>query len=168
VPDPGAVDGVAPAPEDLDPDARLPRRAIRFEPTSLPPPWELAPLADDLPDVDEDALFDALEELREAEYASAPKHQMAGFADPVQGAEMELECQLVTNGLYCGDPSGFRDPRAEALKAGASDWRLLLQVDSDDDLGVMWGDLGRIYFWVREQDARRGDFSGVWLILQCS
>jgi uncharacterized protein YwqG len=43
---------------------------------------------------------------------------------------------------------------------------LLLQVDSDD-VGMMWGDGGRLYFWIREQDARRADFSNVWMILQC-
>jgi uncharacterized protein YwqG len=41
-------------------------------------------------------------------------------------------------------------------------------MDSDDDLGVMWGDLGTLYFWVQESAARKGDFSNVWLVLQCS
>jgi uncharacterized protein YwqG len=65
---------------------------------------------------------------------------------------MQLECQLVTNGLYCGDASGYDDPRRRALETGATDWRLLLQIDSDDVLGSMWGDSGRVYFWIREQD----------------
>lgn len=81
---------------------------------------------------------------------------------------MELECQLVTNGLYCGDSSGYKDPRAESLKAGAANWKLLLQLVSDDDLGVMWGDSGTVYFWVEEQAASVGRFENTWLILQCS
>jgi uncharacterized protein YwqG len=32
---------------------------------------------------------------------------------------------------------------------------------------MMWVDTGRIYFWIREQDARAGDFSKAWMILQC-
>ncbi len=28
-------------------------------------------------------------------------------------------------------------------------------------------DAGLLYFWIREQDARRRDFDKVWLILQC-
>jgi len=37
-------------------------------------------------------------------------------------------------GLYCGDASGYRDPRGLArLRPGAADWRLLLQVDSQDE-----------------------------------
>ena len=50
-------------------------------------------------------------------------------------------------------------------------WQLVFEEqfdDSDNDLDVMWGDVGKIYFWVREQDAREHDFSGVWLILQCA
>jgi uncharacterized protein YwqG len=32
----------------------------------------------------------------------------------------------------------------------------------------MWGDLGRLYYWIRLQDLARADFSGVWMVLQCS
>lgn len=51
---------------------------------------------------------------------------------------MELECQLVSNGIYCGDPSGYAGPEAARLKPGARDWSLLLQLDTDDDRGMMW------------------------------
>jgi uncharacterized protein YwqG len=44
---------------------------------------------------------------------------------------------------------------------------LLLQLDTDDDAGMMWCDVGSLYFWIREQDARAGDFSKIWMILQC-
>lgn len=81
---------------------------------------------------------------------------------------MELEAQLVTNGIYCGDEAGYKDPRVPSLEPGVKDWRLLFQFDTDDDLGVMWGDCGTVYFWVREDDARAGSFANVWLILQCS
>ena len=54
------------------------------------------------------------------------------------------------------------------MEAGARNWRLLFQMDSDEDLGVMWGDVGMLYFWVAEAAARKADFSNVWLVLQCS
>ena len=92
---------------------------------------------------------------------------MLGHPDEIQG-DMKLECQLVTNGLYCGDSTGYEDPRAAELEADASDWRLLLQVASDEDAGAMWGDLGRLYYWIRDQDLRRGAFDASWLVLQCT
>ena len=97
---------------------------------------------------------------------SEPIHRIAGFPEAIQNP-MELECQLVSHGLYCGDSSGYRDPRASSLTAGAADWRLLLQLDSDDDVDWMWGDAGRLYFWIRNDDLRRAAFENVWCIEQC-
>ena len=93
-------------------------------------------------------------------------HRLLGHPDPVQG-DMQLECQLVANGVYCGDASGYRDPRAARLRPGAADWRLLLQVDSQDDAGMMWGDVGRLYYWIRQEDLTAGRWDRTWLILQC-
>jgi len=31
----------------------------------------------------------------------------------------------------------------------------------------MWGDLGRLFFWIRRDALAAGDFSGVFLQLQC-
>ena len=95
-----------------------------------------------------------------------PEHWLGGHPDQVQN-EMALDCQLVSNGVYCGDSSGYESARGRALAPGAADWTLLFQCDSDDDLQLMWGDLGRIYFWIRKQDLRAGDFSRTWTILQC-
>jgi uncharacterized protein YwqG len=81
---------------------------------------------------------------------------------------MELECQLASNGLYCGDTTGYSDPRAGELASGASEWKLLFQIDSDDALDFMWGDSGRLYYWVLKDEAQRGDFANAWLVLQCS
>ena len=107
-------------------------------------------------------------EITDLPYQGTPKHQISGFPAPVQGDGMELECQLVSNGLYCGDPTGYNDPRVSSLSSGAENWRLLFQFDTDDDLNMMWGDCGTIYYWVDEQSARTNDFSSSWLILQCS
>jgi uncharacterized protein YwqG len=108
-----------------------------------------------------------LTDLQARPFQGLPQHQIGGFPSPVQGDIMELECQLVSHGIYCGDESGYRDPRATELGASARDWKLLLEFDSDDDLDVMWGDGGMLYFWVREQDARAGKFADTWLVLQC-
>jgi uncharacterized protein YwqG len=96
----------------------------------------------------------------------APLHQVLGHPEPVQN-EMQLECQLVSNGVYYGSPEGSQDPRARDLEPGATSWRLLLQLDSDDDVGFMWGDVGMLYFWIHENDLTKHDYSNVWMILQC-
>ena len=56
------------------------------------------------------------------------------------------------NCTHCGTPEGYESPEAAQL---VGKWRLLLQLDSDDDAGMMWGDEGTLYFWVPEADARR-------------
>lgn len=96
-----------------------------------------------------------------------PIHRCGGHEQELQG-DMRLECQLVTNGLYCGDGSGYKDPRRFTLEQGASDWQLLAQFDSDEkQLRWMWGDAGRVYFWARRQDIEAANFDGAWAILQC-
>jgi uncharacterized protein YwqG len=64
-------------------------------------------------------------------------------------------------------PGRVSRPRAEQLRTGAASWRLLLQLDTDDDLGWMWGDVGRLYFTIRQEDLAAYDFSRAWMVLQC-
>ncbi|WP_438445399.1 YwqG family protein [Gorillibacterium sp. sgz5001074] len=106
------------------------------------------------------------EEVGEYNRTTSVTHQLLGHPGLIQG-DMQLECQLASNGLYCGDGSGYRDPRRAELEAGAAAWRLLLQVDSEEEAGMMWGDSGRLYFWIREEDLRERQFDRVWLSLQC-
>lgn len=151
-------------PTPLPADCDLKQRHIAFSLISLPPSWETDEIQSlGLVDAEVDSLIDIRAEL----YGDGPHHQIGGFPDPIQTPEMDLECQLVTNGLYCGDPSGYNDPRAANLRAGAKDWSLLFQMDSDDDMELMWGDVGMIYFWVKREEARKLDFSNAWLIQQC-
>jgi uncharacterized protein YwqG len=79
---------------------------------------------------------------------------------------MELDCQLASNGIDLGEPGAYDSERARALAAGRRDWTLLAQVDSDDDLGWMWGDAGRVYRWLRRQDLAAGRWDAAWGIVQ--
>ena len=139
----------------------------RFRPITLQPHREItyAPLGTELEAVglspDDGAAYD---ELIEAD--GAPLHRLLGHPDPIQG-DMQLECQLASHGLYVGDPSGYRDSRAADLRAGAVDWRLLLQIDSDEEADMMWGDAGRIYYWMHKDAMRERRWDEAWLILQC-
>ena len=151
-------------PTPLPADSVLPKRSVAFHLSKLPPSSETPELkAVGLTEAEMDLFM----EQRASLYGEQPHHQIGGFADPVQNPEMDEECQLVTHGLYCGDATGYDDPRAAKLKEDAGDWSLLFQMDTDDDLKVMWGDAGMIYFWVRRDDARRLKFDNTWVILQC-
>lgn len=148
-------------PPGLPSHGRYPEVAIEAaESVSFPGPERLGEVIGELPD-DEWAAVD------ERRRSDLPAHQIGGYPSPVQGEGMELECQLASNGVYVGDSEGYSSPQAQALQAGASDWRLLLQLDSNDAADMMWGDVGMLYFWVRKQDSANKDFSNVWMVLQC-
>lgn len=110
---------------------------------------------------------DEYDRLREGVFGGRPQHHLFGYPSPIQSGDMDLECQLAANGLFCGNESGYKDPRRAALEAGRTDWVLLLQLDTDDDAGMMWGDAGMLYFWIRKQDLQEGRFDRCWMILQC-
>ncbi len=93
-------------------------------------------------------------------------HHVGGHPQPIQG-EMRGECQLASSGINAGSPRGYASPRAKALLRRKNAWRLLLQIDSDDVPGWMWGDLGRLYLWIRDPDLASRRFDRAWLILQC-
>ena len=120
-------------------------------------------------------LGEAIGELSDDEWAAVderrrtdlPAHQIGGYPSPVQGEGMELECQMASNGVHVGEPEGYNSAQAQSLQAGAADWQLLLQLDSNDAADMMWGDVGMLYFWVRKQDSANKDFSKVWMVLQC-
>ncbi len=152
-------------PPDLPEDAKFVSRRLEFEPEwTLPTSIFLNGNRVSKWSNDEyGRLLDQFSATPAEKYAV---HRCAGHPQEVQNA-MQLECQLVTNGLYCGDPSGYKNPRRTLLENGAADWRLLMQFDSDERLGWMWGDVGRIYFWSRRQDIKTKNFLASWAIMQC-
>jgi len=146
--------------------ALFPERRLRFTP-EWTLPTRLDAGGEDLSIWGSEDYAALLQQLMSVSDEREPVHRCGGHPQEVQG-DMRLECQLVTNGLYCGDATGYEDPRAAALEEGAADWQLLLQIDSDESrLGWMWGDVGRLYFWIRRQDLAAKDFDGVWVVLQC-
>lgn len=90
----------------------------------------------------------------------AVHHQLLGNPQTIQD-DMRLECQLAANGV-----SDINDPRAKELSKGANEWQLLLQVDSDDEIGMEWGSTGMLYYWLKAADLKKSVFDGAWLVLQ--
>lgn len=95
-------------------------------------------------------------------------HRIGGYPVCIQPAkDPKLEAHLVSQGLYCGDQSGYREGKERGLWPGAAEWELLLQVDSEGGIGMGWGDDGRLYFLIDKSDLRQRRFEKAWMILQC-
>jgi uncharacterized protein YwqG len=157
--------GVKSRPYPKDIKVRYEVRMLEAKPVVTYPPWENEKVkALGLPGDDDDLYCDYIDSV----FDGKPRHQVGGYPSPVQSGDMDLECELASNGLYCGDESGYNDARAKALAANRTDWILLLQIDTDDGAAMMWGDCGRLYFWIRKQDLAARDFANVWMVLQCS
>ncbi len=101
-----------------------------------------------------------LNSIQSPEEKKIPRHQMFGTPDQLQD-DMQLQSALVSQGITA---SG--DPRAAAAGKQKGDWQLLLQVDSDDRAGMLWGSYGLIYYWLRDQDIKARQFSQAWLVQQ--
>jgi len=102
------------------------------------------------------ALIDRLEEIEEEE---GPIHRLLGYPDTIQDDDIQTASQLGSSG-----DAAAADPAARV--AGATDWGLLLQIDSDHATRVTFGDSGRIYLAMRGDDLEAQRWGRAWLTLQ--
>ena len=94
----------------------------------------------------------------------------------------EGETELTTNHHLLGNYNGIQHEyyELELIKVRASlenlsieqidkalNWKLLFQLDSDRNLGLNWGDWGKIYFFIEEQDLSERRFDKVKIIGDC-
>jgi uncharacterized protein YwqG len=95
-------------------------------------------------------------------------HRLLGHPQPIQG-DMPGEYELASRRVSPVGGAAARDDVSETAAAGvaASSWRLLLQLDSQTEVGMMWGDVGRLYFWIRDDALAARSWSEAWMILQC-
>lgn len=112
------------------------------------------------------AAFWDYEQLR-GSIGGGPVHRIGGYPNELQQT-MEMEAHMVTHGIHCGDREGYEEGARRGPHAGAADWRLLLELDSEDALDIMWGDSGRLYFWIHKDGLAARRFDKAWLILQCA
>ena len=87
-------------------------------------------------------------------------------------AESYAYCELFTQ-VSASDGSVHRmggypnQVQYSKLEPTDDDWQLLMQLDSEDEAGMMWGDVGRLYFTIREQDLKSLSFDKTWMNWQC-
>ena len=163
---------VAPAefPRDLEEDFRLPELAAELSGGTDAPDFQDACLALDYPFTANDyRFFD--QARRELGYAYPDnRSQLLGWPDIIQN-NMTLECELVSRGHYLwGSWESVPQEERDTLRApSVQDWRLLFQLDTvaSGDFELMFGDCGRIYFYIRKEDLLARRFDRAWLVLQC-
>jgi uncharacterized protein YwqG len=115
------------------------------------------------------AMNDAFYENRQP-----PARRLGGYPDWMKDRQTQ-ECfdeqrpfGLHRIGGYPDDIQG--DPKAEADRmapGNESAWELLFQVDSEEAAGICWGDVGRLYFLVRQDDLLHRRFENTWLVADC-
>lgn len=146
------------APADLAPESLLKESGLTFESEWTLPPYE-SPMTDGLEMTDEEE-----EAYLEAD-GEEPIHRLFGHPQQVQGF-VPYEIAMATSGVFNGS---WDSPEAEKARATYDEWVLLLQLDSDwETNGMMWGDVGRLYFYIRKEDLAKRCFDRVWLMMQCS
>lgn len=135
--------------------------------TTIPEPDDI-----DLDDDGYDA-YDAAEQALRARVAGAVPpgwtlgglHQLGGHPRSIQNWVGE-EAVQAARGVYRRS-GGFDHVRWEAVRHEVADWRLLLQLDSDEALEVLWGDAGSLY-WVAPLDrVSARDWDEVRFVFQC-
>jgi len=94
-------------------------------------------------------------------------HRLLGHPATIQG-EMEIVCQFASNGIYMPNGIDYNELKMVNLRDSASEWKLLLQIDSDENVDFYWGQGGRLYFWIRKEALKNHIFDNVWLVGQCT
>ena len=75
-------------------------------------------------------------------------HQMGGIAFSIQ-EPVEAECVKFTE--HSPSPRQLDDLTSEHL-ARAGEWQLVPQIDSDIEVGMEWGGVGRLYLCAGKED----------------
>lgn len=164
---------LAPAefPAELEENFRLPELAAQLSGATDAPDFQDACPALEYPWTANDyRIFDQARRELGMDYP-ANRSQLLGWSDIIQN-NMTLQCELISRGYYLGG-SWEKIPLEErsALRTpSVRDWQLLFQLDTveNGDFELMFGDCGRIYFYIRREDLAQRRFDRVWLIQQCS
>ena len=133
----------------------LPERRIAFEAYKSVPSLEW--LGIDLTETNvSNEELDHLAGAPDAPFGDEIQHRIGGYPSEIQDERMAISCELMRRGL---PPEYEGTEITPAIERASKQWRMLLQLDSDPALRMNWGDGGRLYVFIREKDALKGDFS---------
>jgi len=86
------------------------------------------------------------------EYCEDRAHHLLGYYVGLQESTYELT--KIAKGKY------VRKPSKELIKVGL-EWKLLLQIDTDDVTDMSWVDGGKILFFIKETDLKKENFDNL-------
>lgn len=152
-------------PEELEEDFQIPQFDIQFATQSE------VPLCEEYEQITQESVSygeydDDLEALGLYRDGDQEITKLLGYADLCQGS-MLLICEMIRNGIDCHnfDYLKHKDEYIDAV----SEWLLLFQVDtiSNSEFELMFGDNGRLYYYIRKEDLKNKNFENGWFMTQC-
>lgn len=108
-----------------------------------------------------DRYYDLRNEIRQLPF----KNKILGHSDCLLRG-MELQCELVRRGCNAKGYKLYESSDKEAILNTIPTWQCVLQIVTNDDLGMNWGDEGIIFLWMKEEDLRQRAFDKSWVILE--
>lgn len=96
---------------------------------------------------------------------SAYVNKLLGHAAPVQNG-MELQCEYVTHGIHYWNTEERARGESMGLDQNAARWNLLMQIECNKEIGMIWGDMGALFLWISDEDLAARNFENAWLIPQ--
>ena len=162
-------------PEDMEEYFRFPTLRIQMRQEPSYPQWEDFSETEQLLQKDPQQCLTQcgpFEAVRKTLIPEEPNlsSKLLGWPDIIQNS-MAVECDLVTQGYYLGGKwEEIPEEVCRRAEQTAPDrWLLLFQLDmvENGDFELMFGDCGRVYFYITREDLLARRFDRVWLILQC-
>jgi uncharacterized protein YwqG len=138
-------------------------RRVAFMPFVSFPSAEWLRIEDEL-GIDFEALDARLDAVGERPPGEELLHRIGGYPDEIQNGCLRLEAEHLARGL---PPLDYAAETPPAIERASKEWRLLVQIDSDPELGMEFADAGRFYVFIRERHARASDFAKTVTLFQC-
>jgi uncharacterized protein YwqG len=134
-------------PEDLYESAKMPAKKLIFQPMWTLVDWDSPRFEElDLSEEEIENLWEVLDILRYSdEEDQVPPHLFLGHAASIQGPP-DIEAGIDTKN---------------------DGWELLLQIESDEEMHWMWGDVGSLYYMIQPDHLREHQFDQVYGVFQC-
>ena len=145
-------------PPELPPGAIYPAARVSYTVTEIPP------LADE-PIMQRLKIFAGSDHQQEWNYQRLlykgsylhEYHQILGYPMPIQGS-IAVDCELTLAGYWEADKETQRVLYPQ-IRERSGDWELLLQITSDNRIGMYWPpDRGILDFIIRREDLLAGEF----------